>query len=509
MDMAEKNRWGHPAWALLLVAGPLLAGLYGGNLFIDDAYISFRYAANLAAGRGFVYNTTPVLGATSPLYILLLAGLKLLGVPITTSGLAIGVLATAAAPVVVWRTGAALGRTGAGLLGGLLLALTPSWWLVGKTGMESTLAGLFAIAVIWLDLKRRPALAGLVAGALVLTRPDSALLPLIVFLLRLRKPRRPLVFAAAASAVVLPWVIFAWSYFGSPLPQSLAAKKLIHVYPFGLGLISNLGWFVSILTPPVLLILITGCFLAGAAVLALRQRDGLAVVLWPPLFIVGLAATGVGTFFWYRYPLLPVYFLGAGIGLGAAGKVIEQRRSAIRAPLFAVLIAIPSLYTFAQLDGAVNWVADNEAGKMVAKERVMAQMADEILHQESVRRSGARPSIFAGEVGVLGYKLPDFEMIDSAGINSIEVYEIRRRDWEALKAAHPEFDWRQQWWGSPAWSREVIARFRPDYIASDVNYLYLRKLLTEAAFLKEYEAIKTWKTPGGGFLLLRRSPQAK
>src|SRR3989337_1683613 len=45
---------------------------------IDDAYITFRYAQNLIAGEGLVYNPgEAVLGTTTPVYAVLLAGLGL------------------------------------------------------------------------------------------------------------------------------------------------------------------------------------------------------------------------------------------------------------------------------------------------------------------------------------------------------------------------------------------------------------------------------------------------
>src|SRR5688572_8374570 len=45
----------------------------------DDAYISFRYAENLAAGRGLVYNEGErVFGSSTPLYVLWLTALRLL-----------------------------------------------------------------------------------------------------------------------------------------------------------------------------------------------------------------------------------------------------------------------------------------------------------------------------------------------------------------------------------------------------------------------------------------------
>src|SRR5215210_5968342 len=44
---------------------------------VDDAYITFRYARNLATGVGFVYNAGErVLGTTTPAYAMLLAALS-------------------------------------------------------------------------------------------------------------------------------------------------------------------------------------------------------------------------------------------------------------------------------------------------------------------------------------------------------------------------------------------------------------------------------------------------
>jgi len=46
----------------------------------DDPFITFRYAQNLRAGLGFVYNPGErILSTTTPLYTLLLAGLSFSG----------------------------------------------------------------------------------------------------------------------------------------------------------------------------------------------------------------------------------------------------------------------------------------------------------------------------------------------------------------------------------------------------------------------------------------------
>src|SRR5207244_5605095 len=103
-----------PARALIVpaltAAGfvPLAAWLRFG---IDDAFINFRYAENLAAGLGPVFNAGErVEGYTTPAWVFLLAGLHRLGAPLlgtahvlgiaaaATTVLAAGALATRAAP---------------------------------------------------------------------------------------------------------------------------------------------------------------------------------------------------------------------------------------------------------------------------------------------------------------------------------------------------------------------------------------------------------------------------
>ena len=49
------------------------------RIALEDAFITFRYARNIAQGLGFVYNPGErVLGTTTPLQTLLLAGLGFL-----------------------------------------------------------------------------------------------------------------------------------------------------------------------------------------------------------------------------------------------------------------------------------------------------------------------------------------------------------------------------------------------------------------------------------------------
>ena len=64
---------------------------------IDDAPITYRYAENLAAGHGFVYNIGErILGTSTPLYTLLLAGLRVLGFSAQLASNAVNLLASVA-----------------------------------------------------------------------------------------------------------------------------------------------------------------------------------------------------------------------------------------------------------------------------------------------------------------------------------------------------------------------------------------------------------------------------
>ncbi|HXM70774.1 MAG TPA: hypothetical protein VN970_06550, partial [Thermoanaerobaculia bacterium] len=89
----------------------------------DDIYITYRYAYNLAHGRGLVFNLGErVFGVSDPGLALLLAGLHATtGVPIPI----LGTLITAAALLLIAGTllaaARAAGREAEGWLGGTLL----------------------------------------------------------------------------------------------------------------------------------------------------------------------------------------------------------------------------------------------------------------------------------------------------------------------------------------------------------------------------------------------------
>ncbi len=147
----------------------------------DDAYISFRYAANWADGLGLRYNlgvNPPVEGFSNFLWTALMAGGRLLGSRMAVLAPLISCLLGFCLLLVTFRF--LLKRIGGGAVPGLFfLALFPPFALWSTGGLETMLFALLLFVLferLLGDRKRAYGLsAGLVAALLVLTRPEGIL----------------------------------------------------------------------------------------------------------------------------------------------------------------------------------------------------------------------------------------------------------------------------------------------------------------------------------------------
>src|SRR5690606_24835668 len=72
-------------------------------------------------------------------------------------------------------------------------------------------------------------LAGLIAALATLLRPDGVLLVFTAVVVLIGQPSRQwLRFSGAFTVVVSPWLLYAIETYGSFIPHSVAAKRLIH-----------------------------------------------------------------------------------------------------------------------------------------------------------------------------------------------------------------------------------------------------------------------------------------
>jgi hypothetical protein len=209
--------------------GALVGGLVfvlARGVLIDDAYITLAYARTFAEhGVWGIAPQLPGNAATSPLNVLLLAALIL---PTGRPVLAAGILLVVALAV----TGAALGAISARLewsrwtavAGVVLVAVNPL--LVSVIGMETHLAIALVAVLAWAVVARRPYLAGVVCGLLLLTRADLAgfgLAAAIAVGVTLGV-RRALAFIGITGLVSLPWSVVSWFWLGSAVPDTMVIK---------------------------------------------------------------------------------------------------------------------------------------------------------------------------------------------------------------------------------------------------------------------------------------------
>jgi hypothetical protein len=242
-----------PSATVLAVAGLSLAGLglriavllrpleIVDRLFIpDDTYYTLTIARSMAHGHGPTVDGSTLTSGFQPLLGFLLtpvfwitnsadAGLR--------ADLALLVVVDAATIVVLaWVAYRLAGKVAAVAAAGLW-ALSPVGVSMSLGGLETSLALFCEISLvalwIWANDRQtalRWAVVGAVAGLTVLARTDGLLLVALLIVIQLwRGPRRPLVPAAIAGAVVLaPWWVWCTLTFGTPLPTSgSAAHQLL------------------------------------------------------------------------------------------------------------------------------------------------------------------------------------------------------------------------------------------------------------------------------------------
>jgi hypothetical protein len=237
--MRDTSRWLGPAAVALAVVALAWNAWSTWPSVVDDAYISARYAAQLAAGHGLVYNAgePPVEGYSNPLWTILLALLLKAGVPalpaMTSMGFAFAALSL---PFVLGLTRRLAGTEDLRTLAPVwMVALSPHLGAACTNGLESSQMLCVVLVALWafVALEDRPALAGTLAGLVAWTRPEgmavTALLSGFAVLEAWRPgsaPRRPLLpYLASAVGLVAVLLLGRFALYGRWLPNTYDAKS--------------------------------------------------------------------------------------------------------------------------------------------------------------------------------------------------------------------------------------------------------------------------------------------
>ncbi len=208
---------------------------------VDDAYISFRYAQNLVAGQGLVFNAGErVEGYSNFLWIMMLAVFMRLGLDPSPVAIGLGAILGVATLWLVYLFAklASLSDSPVPILAVFCLAVDGSFSLWAVSGMETPMFAFLVLAAmtayVWEWNEERP---GFISGALLafaaMSRPEGVLVLGVVVihqaLARLALQRKLLSSADIARlglflVLYLPYYLWRYYYYGFLLPNTFYAK---------------------------------------------------------------------------------------------------------------------------------------------------------------------------------------------------------------------------------------------------------------------------------------------
>lgn len=328
----------------------------------DDQFILYRYIENIARGTGFVFNPGErVLGATTPLFTVIAAWLAWLLPSVPTQDLVAilnAVFLAASAPLIFLIT-RRFSSVRIALLAAAIFALNLARTI--PEGMETPLFILTLLSFLEAFFGKRYGWSAVFLALTVLTRPDALLIAMLAFIAWWGRLGlwRAIRLSAGAALVALPWLLFAVSYFGSALPQSLAAKlqsadiyhlPQLQAVKVQFAHLSRIFWGrlfdPANLALQFLVNLMPFLVLAMAGARKLLRSDAWLIVLIPITYLVSFGVANPVMFPWYLSETEPLWIILAA--LGVARLFDHVHRASVRGAVMAFLLAGP-IFAYAGL----------------------------------------------------------------------------------------------------------------------------------------------------------------
>jgi hypothetical protein len=415
--------------------------LSGPGFPLDDAWIHQTYARNLATHFEWAFIPgSPSAGATSLLWVLLLAPGYWLGLAPYAWTFVLGALLLLLTALVGWRAAQRLipGDDRASLW--IAAALTLEWHLVwaAGSGMETLLfawlATLVLARILTLLNEAPPAFwwqSGLLAGLACLARPDGLTLlgPLALAAL-IYQPTWRARFRALLQSLLgfalffIPYLLFNYALSGHAWPNTFYAKQAEYAELMRQPFLQRLADLIGLPLVGVGVLLLPGFLWVFYRALRERRWNILLVAAWILGFIAIYALRLPVTFQHARYliPVIPIYLILGGAGTfhwlrsapGKGGARILSRAWLLAAAVVLLVFWGLGARAYRQDVAFIN-------SEMVATARWVAS------------NTPTDALIAAHDIGALGY-FSERPLVDLAGLVSPEVIPFIRD--ESRLAAH-------------------------------------------------------------------------
>jgi hypothetical protein len=383
---------------------------------VDDAFITFRYAENLANGNGLVYNLGErVLGTSTPLFTLLIALFNLIGIGSITAALFINLTAAGLTTVILYHWSQHLDLGKLAILPAVIYIVFPRSVICDIAGMETAFFTLLVTSGLYLLHRRKHFAAITVASLATIARPEGWALLALILAITISRDRRQLVLKAIPILLIAGnWLLFAWLYFGSIVPNSLTAKMALYSgyesfsswqnLAITLGLNSPFGWIIWPL------------FFFGL-IFAFRRDRALGIIaLWCGAYLGALIVSGTHVFFWYPAPVYPTSFVIVTIAVVYLLRQVPVEKAAYPNWLPAVASILVVVASLIHLIGRF----DNLRQEMATYHDIHIAAADYLTQH-------ARPNdcVLAEDIGYLGYYF-DGVIIDRDGLVTPQAVSYNR-----------------------------------------------------------------------------------
>lgn len=507
----------YPSLSLLILGLPILLAfasiaIQNWNVIFDDAFISYRYAQNLAMGHGITWNPgyPPTEGYTNFLLVLILAPVIWAGLDplLFTRVLSfICVIAMSGVLFTVARRQYGCSATVASMIAALIF-LVPATEVLCLAGLETIIYAFillitFIAGITFID--RNQLSHSIIFSCLLflamLLRPEAALLYPIIFIayafaaIRDKAPFRPQMVGLLA-LLVLGSAYLTWKYlhFGQLLPNPFYLKASGHAFisPDGLhsvmSFINEYALLLFLVAISLILVLVAEHSEKRWNKLVMLTGFAFAVVYC--LFFTHID-TLMDIYGRFLYPLVPLVILLATPTLAKALGFIEsvsERKAFVLPGLMVVFLLAFAPTDISRLPGRLNWLASNHSlqpnesymGKELRISKALARFPQIRMVRTAFADAGVMP-YFSGAI-----------WLDVVGLNDGFIARTREKDklvdyffdWSADLVIHPgraELSWLRNghgpigdylsWSNDPRWDEyEYVGTSKMDGISYDLQY---------------------------------------
>jgi arabinofuranosyltransferase len=366
----------------LLLVGSLVLGAFAlhtyrltagqGGVPLDDAWIHFQFARNLARGDGLSFNPgQPTPGSTAPLWTLLLAAAYLVGGRFPVAGQVLSATCYLSMLMATYVIGKQVtGRRWAAWLAGMVVGLNGRMVWAGLSALETCLFATLSLLAIGAHLNDRShhhyrLRTATLFGLAALSRPEGYLLFALAVADRIwgylgqhetRNTKHVLRIACSVSlfaAIVSPYLLFSLMTSGHLLPNTYHAKAAVSLLPDrAFRDFLSVGATYLILDNPLLL----PFFLFG--LILLIERASL-LSLWCMGLPLAYAFIRASLYQHGRYlmPLIPCNAIVGVVGLREVRKIILNRKGAKDTEEYRKTLGSPCIFAANKLASAGRWAA--------------------------------------------------------------------------------------------------------------------------------------------------------